>query len=125
MWESALRPSYLAGDLLESETRNGLLLIAISLVMLPVTMDLMQYYDDASDEYERECDINYRIYVLDNNDPIDGALCLEIEDEMSKRLVYFIGSIAILVLSGLWGIALVLPQGENDGKQPPMSGQLR
>ncbi|MEC7721132.1 MAG: hypothetical protein VYC60_04475 [Candidatus Thermoplasmatota archaeon] len=110
---------------MESETRNGLLLIAISLVMLPVTMDLMQYYDDASDEYERECDINYRIYVLDNNDPIDGALCLEIEDEMSKRLVYFIGSIAILVLSGLCGIALVLPQGENDGKQPPMSGQLR
>ena len=125
MWESALRPSYLAGDLLESETRNGLLRIAISLVMLPVTMDLMQYHDDASDEYERECDINYRIYVLDNNDPIDGAVCEELEDEMSKRLVYFIGSIAILVLSGLCGIALVLPQGENDGKQPPMSGQLR
>ncbi len=125
MWESASKLSCLAGDLLESETRNGLLLIAISLVMLPVTMDLMQYHDDASDEYERECDINYRIYVLDNNDPIDGALCLEIEDEMSKRLVYFIGSIAILVLSGLCGIALVLPQGENDSKQPPMSGQLR
>ena len=86
MWESALRPSYLAGDLLESETRNGLLLIAISLVMLPVTMDLMQYYDDASDEYERECDINYRILVLDNNDPIDGQRCEGIENEMSKRL---------------------------------------
>ena len=125
MWESALRPSYLAGDLLESETRNGLLLIAISLVMLPVTMDLMQYYDDASDEYERECDINYRIYVLDNNDPIDGALCEELEDEMSKRLVYFIGSMAIFVLSGLCGIALVLPQGENGPRQPPMGGQLR
>ena len=125
MWESASKLSYLAGDLLESETRNGLLLIAISLVMLPVTMDLMQYHDDASDEYERECDINYRIYVLDNNDPIDGALCLEIEDEMSKRLVYFIGSIAILVLSGLCGIALVLTKRETDPKQPPISEQLR
>ena len=110
---------------MESETRNGLLLIAISLVMLPVTMDLMQYYDDASDEYERECDINYRIYVLDNNDPIDGAQCKEIEVEMSKRLVYFIGSMAIFVLSGLCGIALVLPQGENGRRQPPMGGQLR
>ena len=38
--------------------------------MLPVMMDLMQYHDDASDEYERECDINYRILILDNNDPV-------------------------------------------------------
>ena len=118
-------PCYLAGDFLENETRNVLLLIAVSIVMLPVTMNLMQYHDDASDEYERECDINYRIYVLDNNDPIDGALCEELEDEMSKRLVYFIGSMAIFVLSGLCGIALVLPQGENGPRQPPMGGQLR
>ena len=110
---------------MENETRNGLLLIAVSIVMLPVTMNLMQYHDDDSDEYERECDINYRIYVLDNNDPIDGALCEELEDEMSKRLVYFIGSMAIFVLSGLCGIALVLPQGENGPRQPPMGGQLR
>ena len=110
---------------MEGETRNGLLLIAVSLIMLPVTMDLMQYHDDASDEYERECDINYRIYVLDNNDPIDGAHCEEIEAELSKRLVYFIGSMAIFVLSGLCGIALALPQGENGRRQPPMGGQLR
>ena len=109
---------------MESETRNGLLLITVSLLMLPVTMDLMQYHDDSSDEYQRECDINYRILVLDNNDPIDGQKCEEIEDEMSKRLNYFIGSMAIFVLTGLCGIALVLPQGDN-GRQPPMGGQLR
>ena len=93
--------------------------------MLPVMMDLMQYHDDASDEYERECDINYRILILDNNDPIDAAQCEELEDEMSKRLVYFFGSMVFFVLSGLCGIALVLPQGDNGRRQPPMGGQLR
>ena len=109
---------------MENETRNGVLLIIISLIMLPVMMDLMQYHDDASNEYERECDINYIILVLDNNDPIDAQRCEEIEDEMSKRLNYFIGSMIIFILTGLCGIVLVLPQSDN-GRQPPMGGQLR
>ena len=109
---------------MESETRNGILLIAISLMMLPMMMDLMQYHDEASDEYERECDVTYRIIVLENNDPIDAERCEEIEEKMSKRLNYFIGSMVIFVLSGLCGIALILPQGDN-GRQPPMGGQLR
>ena len=110
---------------MENDARNGIFLIALSLFLLPVMMDLMQHHDDASDEYERECDVNYRILVLDNNDPIDPDLCQEIEGEMSKRLVYFIGSMALFVLSGLCGIALVLPQGDNGRRQPPMGGQLR
>ena len=58
---------------MENDARNGIFLIALSLFLLPVMMDLMQHHDDASDEYERECDVNYRILVLDNNDPIDPA----------------------------------------------------
>ena len=110
---------------MEDDTKRGFVLIALAVVMFPVMMDMMQQHDDAVREHERECDMEYRLLVLDTIESPDAALCEELEDEMSVRVSYFIGSLGLVVLFGIGGLVLVLPYDNNDPKQPPIGGELR
>ena len=110
---------------MDNDTKKGLVLIALAVVMFPVMMDMMQQHDDAVREHERECDMQYRLLVLDTIEAPDAALCGEREDEVSGRVSYFIGSLGLFVLFGIGGLVLVLPYDDNDPKQPPLGGELR
>ena len=95
------------------------------MLLFPVMMDMMQGHDDAVKEHERECDMDYRLLVLDTIVPPDPVLCNELEEEKSLRVSYFLGSLALFVLSGLGGLVMVLPYDDSDPKQPPPGEQLR
>ena len=56
--------------------------------------------------------------MLDTIESPDPVLCEELEDEMSVRVSYFIGSLGLFVLFGIGGLVLVLPYDNNDPKQP-------
>ena len=117
--------SILVGDVLQNDMKIGFILIGCSILLFPMMMDLMQEHDDAVREHERECDMDYRLLVLDIHDPPDSALCNELEEEKSHRVSYFLGSLALFVLTGLGGLVMVLPYEDSDPKQPPLGGQLR
>jgi len=48
-----------------------------------------------------------------------------LEEEKSHRVSYFLGSLALFVVTGLGGLVMVLPYEDSDPKQPPLGGQLR
>ena len=113
------------GDELDKDLKIGFVLIGCAMLLFPVMMDMMQEHDDAVKEHERECDMDYRLLVLDTIVPPDPVLCNELEEEKSHRVSYFLGSLALFVLSGLGGLVMVLPYDDSDPKQPPPGGQLR
>ena len=115
----------LVGDDLDNDLKIGFVLIGCSILLFPMMMDLMQEHDDVVREYERECDMDYRLLVLDIIESPDWVLCNELEQEKSQRVSYFLGSLALFVLSGLGGLVMVLPYEESDPRQPPLGGQLR
>ena len=117
--------SILVGDLLQNDMKIGFILIGCSILLFPMMMDLMQEHDDVVREHERECDMDYRSLVLDIHDSPDSALCNELEEEKSHRVSYFLGSLALFVVTGLGGLVMVLPYEDSDPKQPPLGGQLR
>lgn len=102
----------------------GFILIAFALVLLPAVMDQMQQHDDAVKEHERECDIEYRLLVLDTIESPDSVLCAELEEEKSVRISYFMCSLTLFMLSGIGGLVMVLPHDDNDPKQPPAGEEL-
>ena len=110
---------------MDDDAKRGLVLIALAVAMFPVMMDMMQQHDDAVREHERECDMEYRLLVLDTIESPDAAFCEDLEDEKSVRVSYFTGSLALFVLFGIGGLVLVLPYDDNDPKQPPLGGELR
>ena len=110
---------------MDNDAKKGLVLISLAVVMFPVMMDMMQQHDDTVREHERECDMEYRLMVLDTIESPDPVLCEELEDEMSVRVSYFIGSLGLFVLFGIGGLVIVLPYDNNDPKQPPIGGELR
>jgi hypothetical protein len=115
----------LVGDDLDNDLKIGFVLIGCSILLFPMMMDLMQEHDDVVREYERECDMDYRLLVLDIIESPDWVLCNELEQEKSQRVSYFLGSLALFVLSGLGGLVMVMPYEESDPRQPPLGGQLR
>jgi hypothetical protein len=115
----------LVGDVLDNDLKVGFVLIGCSILLFPMMMDLMQEHDDVVREHERECDIEYRQLVLGITDSPNHVLCNELEKEKSLRVSYFLGSLALFVLSGLSGLVMVLPYDDRDPKQPPLGGQLR
>ena len=115
----------LVGDVLDNDLKVGFVLIGCSILLFPMMMDLMQEHDDEVREHERECDIEYRQLVLGITDSPNHVLCNELEKEKSLRVSYFLGSLALFVLSGLSGLVMVLPYDDSDPKQPPLGGQLR
>ena len=115
----------LVGDFLDNDLKVGFVLIGCSILLFPMMMDLMQEHDDVVREHERECDIEYRQLVIGIIDSPNPVLCNELEKEKSLRVSYFLGSLALFVLSGLGGLVMVLPYDGTDPKQPPLGGQLR
>ena len=53
----------------------GFVLIGCALLMFPLMMNLMQEHDDSVREHERECDIEYRLLVLNTIESPDPVLC--------------------------------------------------
>ena len=113
------------GDELDKDLKIGFVLIGCAILLFPIMMDLMQEHDDVVREHERECDMDYRALVLHTTVPPDPVLCNELEEEKSHRVSYFLGSLALFVLSGLGGLVMVLPYEESGPRQPPPGGQLR
>ena len=103
----------------------GFVLIGCALLLFPLMMDLMQEHDDAVKEHERECDMEYRLLVLNTIESPDPVLCGELEDEKARKTTYFLGSVGLFVVSGVGGLVMVLPYETRDPKQPPPGRELR
>ena len=103
----------------------GFVLIGCALLVSPLMMNLMQEHDDAVKEHERECDIEYRLLVLNTIESPDPVLCKELEEEKARTTTYFLGSVGLLVVTGVGGLVMVLPYETRDPKQPPPGRELR
>lgn len=103
----------------------GFVLIGSAMLLFPLTMNLMQEHDDAVREHERECDMEYRLLVLDTIESPDPVLCEELEGEKARKTTYFLGSLGMFVVSGVGGMVMVLPYDDRDPKQPPPGRELR
>ena len=90
-----------------------------------MTIDLMKEHDDAVKEHERECDMEYRLLVLNTIESPDPVLCEELEDEKAREMRDFLGSVGLFVVSGVGGLVMVLPYETRDPKQPPPGRELR
>ena len=110
---------------MDRDLKIGLVLIGCALLLFPMTMDLMQEHDDAVKEHERECDIEYRLLVLNTIESPDPVLCEELEGEKARKITYFLGSMGLFVVTGVGGLVMVLPYETRDPKQPPPGRELR
>ena len=110
---------------MDRDLKIGLVLIGCALLLFPMTMDLMQKHDDAVKEHERECDMEYRRFVLNTSESPDPVLCEELEDEKARKTRYFLVSVGLFVVSGVGGLVMVLPYETRDPKQPPPGRELR
>jgi len=110
---------------LDRDLTIGFVLLGCSLLLFPLMMNLMQEHDDSVREHERECDMDYRILVLDTIESPDPVLCEELEREKARKTTYFLGSLGLFVVSGVGGLVMVLPHDERDPKQPPQGRELR
>jgi hypothetical protein len=109
---------------LDRDLKIGLVLIGCALLLFPLMMNLMQEHDDAVKEHERECDMEYRLLVLNTIESPDPVLCEELEGEKARKITYFLGSMGLFVVTGVGGLVMVLPYETRDPKQPP-PGELR
>lgn len=110
---------------MDNDLKIGFVLIGCALLLLPLTMDLMQEHDDTVREHERECDMEYRLLVLDTIESSDPVLCEELEGEKARKTTYFLGSVGLFVVTGVGGLVMVLPYENRDPKQPPSGRELR
>ena len=95
-----------------SDSIKGFALIALSIVLLSFSLELMQNHDDAEREYERECDLQYRALNGNVSTP-DWGLCSELDETRSRKPTAFMGALSAFVLSGLMGTVMILPGDEN------------
>lgn len=95
-----------------SDTVKGFALVLCSILLLPLSLDLMQDHDDVETEYERECDLQYRALIGNVSTP-DWGLCSELNEDRSRKATLFMASLGLFVLTGLVGTAMVLPSNEN------------
>jgi len=110
---------------LDRDLKIGLVLIGCALLLFPLMMDLMQEHDDAVKEHERECDMEYRLLVLNTIESPDPVLCEELEGEKARKITYFLGSMGLFVVAGVGGLVMVLRYETRDPKQPPPGRELR
>ena len=103
----------------------GFVLIGCALLLFPLMMNLMQEHDDSVREHERECDMEYRLLVLNTIESPDPVLCEELEGEKTRKITYFLGSMSLFVVTGVGGLVMVLPYEARDPKQPPPGRELR
>ena len=96
-----------------SETIKGLALVVCSFLLFPVSLDLMQDHDDAMNDYDRECDPTYRALTGNSSAP-DQALCNSLEKAITKKARVFMAGLAAFILTGLVGLAMVLPANESE-----------
>ncbi len=95
-----------------SDKVKGFALLACSILLLPISLDLMQVHDDVEREYERECDLQYRALIGNVSTP-DWGLCTELDEDRSRKAAMFMTSLGFFVLTGLVGTVMVLPSNEN------------
>mgnify|MGYP001232949277 FL=1 len=95
-----------------SDTVKGFALVLCSILLLPLSLDLMQDHDDVETEYERECDLQYRALIGNVSTP-DWGLCSELNEDRSRKATLFMASLGLFVLTGLVGTVMVIPSNEN------------
>ena len=94
------------------DTAKGLVILACSILLLPLSLQLMQDHDDSEREYERKCDLQYRALIGNNSIP-DWSICSQLDDDKSRKAAMFMTSLGLFVLTGLVGTVMVLPNDEN------------
>ncbi|MCH2267651.1 hypothetical protein [Candidatus Thalassarchaeum betae] len=110
---------------MDKDLKIGFVLIGCALLLFPMTMDLMQEHDDAVREHQRECDMGYRLLVLNTVQSPDPVLCGELKGEKARKTTNFLGSLGLFVVTGVGGLVMVLPYETRDPKQPPPGRELR
>ncbi len=109
-----IKPSSMAtGDMMNQDALRGVVLVACSLVLFPVSLDLMQEWDDLEREYERECDPQYRALTGNISSP-DKALCDQLADGRPTALVAFAGSLTLFVVTGVVGLTMIMPDFNSE-----------
>ena len=108
-----------------SEKITGFAVVVLAILLFPFTLQMMQEHDDAVREHERECDTEYRLLVLDTIVPPDPVLCDGLEEVKSRKARHFLGSLLLFVVSGVGGLAMVLPSGNTEPKHLPPGRELR
>ena len=101
---------------MNSDALKGFALVACSLVLFPVSLDLMQEWDDVEREYERECDPQYRALMGNLSSP-DKALCDQLAYDRPKALIAFAGSLTLFVVTGLVGLIMIMPDFNSENSQ--------
>ena len=110
---------------MNNEKAIGFAVVVLAVFLLPLTLQMMQEHDDAVREHERECDTEYRLLVLDTIVPPDPVQCEELEEVKSRKARNFMGSLLMFVVSGVAGLAMLLPSGDTDSRYPPPGRELR
>ena len=110
---------------MDKDLQIGFVLSGCALLLFPMTMDLMQEHDDAVREHQRECDMGYRLLVLNTVQSPDPVLCGELEGEKARKTTNFLGLLGLFVVTGVGGLVMVLPYETRDPKQPPPGRELR
>ena len=95
-----------------SDPVKGFALVAFSVLLLSLSLDLMQDLDDVEREYEKECDLQYRALIGNLSTP-DWGLCSELDESRPRKAALFMTSVGAFVLTGLIGTAMLLPSNEN------------
>jgi hypothetical protein len=95
-----------------SDMVKGFALVSCSILLLPLSLDLMQDHDDVESEYERECDLQYRALIGNVSTP-DWDYCRELDADRSRKATLFMTSLGLFVLTGLVGTAMVFPSNED------------
>ena len=106
------------------ETKTGFVLLACALFALPVIAYTMDTWDQSERKYDRECDVVFRIIALGNVDPIDPVLCEELKEDKQTNMRLFIGLLSLFIATGVGGLVMVLPFGNQEQRAPPSGGQL-
>ena len=95
-----------------SDSVKGFALVAFSVLLLPLSLDLMQDHDDVEREYEKECDLQYRALIGNVSTP-DWGLCSELDEDRSRKAALFMASLGAFVLTGLIGTVMLLPSNDD------------
>jgi len=95
-----------------SDSTKGFVLVALSILLLQLSMEMMQNHDDAEREYQTACDLEYRA-LMGNISMPDWELCNELDQHRSRKAALFMITLASFVITGLVGTVMILPSNED------------
>jgi len=90
----------------------AIVLIFVSLLMIPTTIDALNNWDESKNEYKSGCDPVYRIFMgIETNVTSDECDELKSKEELHLRLFFL--SLSLFLTSSLIGLALLFPHSDE------------